>query len=231
MRTRIAAVVCGAVLAALVAAAPAQAGRPTPAQPPCESLEGCYGYEDMQAFYNQIILWIDEFSRASYMRLPPPNYVYVPNGAAVPTGCEVVADSQVYAYCGLDTTVYIGQDQLWSFYTSEGDAAAAIGIAHEWGHHVQWAAGILPSDQLGLIAKENQADCIAGAWVGYVDQQGRLEADDVDDINAILPIIAAAEGMNRDHGTLEERTASLQHGFDNGLSGCNGFFPGRPILA
>jgi predicted metalloprotease len=223
-----------AVLATLVSAASAQAQQPesapAAAPPDCTSLEGCYGYADMQAFYDEIVLWIDEYSRATYASLSPPRYVYVAAGSTALTGCNVVADSLAYAYCTLDNTVYVGQDQLWLFYTQEGDAAAAVGIAHEWGHHLQWVAGIQASDQTGRIAMENQADCIAGAWVGYLNGQGRLETDDVTDINSVLQVIAAAEEAGRDHGTLAERTAALQHGFDNGLAGCNSFFPGLPVL-
>ncbi|OLT11339.1 hypothetical protein BJF78_27015 [Pseudonocardia sp. CNS-139] len=226
------AVLCGAMLAVLVS--PAQAAQPAqaPAQgPECASLENCYGYPEMQAFYDQIIVWVDEFSRASYASMPSPDYVYVAAGTRTTTGCGSVADSLVYAFCGLDDTVYVGQDQLFEFYTTQGDAAAAVGIAHEWGHHVQWVAGIRPVDRLTLITLENQADCIAGAWVGFVNQQGRLETDDVDDINAILEVIASAEGTARDHGTLAERTASMQRGFDTGLTGCNAYFPAQPVLA
>jgi predicted metalloprotease len=243
MRTRVAALICSAllvVLATLASATSAQAQPPAPQQaapqqaappPGCTSLEGCYGYADMQAFYDAIIQWIDEFSRATYADMSAPGYVYVDAGTTVVSGCDVAMDSSAYAYCSLDDTVYVGQDQLWDFYTSLGDAAAAVGIAHEWGHHVQSVAGIFPVDQAGAIAKENQADCIAGAWIGYVDAQGRLESDDVGDINAVLQVIAAAEDDGRDHGTLAERTAALQHGFDNGLAGCNAFFPAQPVLS
>lgn len=236
MRTRVAALACGALVAMLATLVPTTSAQadpigPAPAAPPgCTSLEGCYGYADMEDFYDEIVAWIDEFSQATYESMSRPSYDYVEHGTTAGTACDVVLDSTAYAYCSLDNTVYVGQDQLWSFYTSLGDAAAALGIAHEWGHHVQWVAGITPTDRTGLIAVENQADCIAGAWIGYLDRQGRLESDDVGDINAILQVIAAAEDDGRDHGTLAERTAALQQGADNGMTGCNEFFPDRPVL-
>jgi predicted metalloprotease len=239
MRTRIAAVVCGALVAVLAAllpgtpaqAAPAAQAPAAQAPPECTSLEGCYAYADMQAFYDQIITWVEEFSNATYTSMPRPDYVYIPSGNAVSTGCGVVLDASAYSYCSVEDAVYIGQDQLWSFYTMQGDAAAAMGIAHEWGHHVQAVAGIGLAGRSGQVALENQADCIAGAWVGYVDQQGRLERDDVGDINAILQVISAAETADRDHGTLAERTAAVQLGRKSGIVGCNRYFPGRPVLA
>jgi predicted metalloprotease len=238
MRTRAAALICStvlAVLAMLASTASAQAQPPGAAPgavpPDCSSLQGCYGFEQIADFYDEMTVWIGEFSKATYPDMSAPSYVYVESGTTVPTGCNVVLDSSAYAYCSLDDSVYIGQDQLWAFYSKQGDAAAAVGIAHEWGHHVQHVLGVAAAGRNGLIALENQADCIAGAWVGYIDGLGRLERDDLNDINAILKVIGAAEGPGRVHGTLAERTAAVQTGLRSGLTGCNSFFPGRPVLA
>jgi predicted metalloprotease len=238
MRTRAAALICStvlAVLAMLASTASAQAQPPGAAPgavpPDCSSLQGCYGFEQIADFYDEMTVWIGEFSKATYPDMSAPSYVYVESGTTVPTGCNVVLDSSAYAYCSLDDSVYVGQDQLWAFYSKQGDAAAAVGIAHEWGHHVQHVLGVAAAGRNGLIAMENQADCIAGAWVGYIDGLGRLERDDLNDINAILKVIGAAEGPGRVHGTLAERTAAVQTGLRSGLTGCNSFFPGRPVLA
>jgi predicted metalloprotease len=79
------------------------------------------------------------------------------------------------------------------------------------------------------IASENQADCVAGAWVRNISDSGRLEKGDVRDLNRLLRAIASAEGPERDHGTHKERVASAQRGYDDGLAGCNKFFPDTPI--
>ena len=237
MRTRVAAWVCGAVLAVLAtlvstASAQAQQPEPAPAAPPeCPSLQGCYGYADMQAFYDEIIGWVGDFSKVTFADMPAPDFVYVKAGTTVGSGCGVLFDPYAYAYCTLDDTVYVGQDQLWEFYSGVGDAAAALGIAHEWGHHVQHVTGIEPTDRHGIIAKENQADCIAGAWVGYVDSRGRLERDDMRDINRVLELVSSAESGTRDHGTLKERTAAVELGFGKGISGCDSYFPDQPITS
>jgi predicted metalloprotease len=224
-----------AVLATLASTASAQAQPPGPAPaavpPGCTSLQGCYGYEQMSDFYDEITVWIGEFSKATYPDMSAPSYVYVPSGTTVLSACDVLMDPSAYAYCSRDDRVYVGQDQLWAFYSKQGDAAAALGIAHEWGHHVQQVLGIAPAGRNGVIALENQADCIAGAWVGYINGLGRLERDDLKDINAILKVVGAAEGAGRDHGTLSERTAAVQAGFASGMTGCNSFFPGQPVLA
>lgn len=212
--------------------AQAEAARASSAQP-CPSLEGCYDYANMQSFYDQVIVLVEDFSAASYSAMPPPVYYYIPNGTTMPMSCDTgTADSTAFHFCGPDDSVYVGQDELWSFYTINGDAAAAFGIAHEWGHHVQHVVGVMnlvdtPTERIQV---ENQADCIGGAFLKHLDEQGMLEADDYSDMASVLQRIASAEGPERDHGTLEERDVASRYGFDHGLARCSDFFPDAPLV-
>lgn len=149
-----------------------------------------------------------------------------------PTGQLEEYTDQSYAYCPADETVYLGQRALWHFYDGAGDAGPIVGIAHEWGHHVQSATGVpAPRTPDEWIVFENQADCIAGAWTGYADDQDRLTyPDDLDDIGALMRLIGSVEGPERDHGTTPERTKSFIQGFRGGLSACNEFHPATPII-
>jgi predicted metalloprotease len=203
--------------------------------PTCPTLEGCYTYAQMQEFYRQVLGLIGTFSQASFVGLPEPGYGYVASGQLVPVACGGTADGSAFFYCALDDTLYIGQDQLYEFYRGSGDGGAAFGVAHEWGHYLQDRAGVLAAvvatDQVARIQSENQADCIGGAFLGHLRDQGILESDDYDDINAILPMIASAEAdVYRDHGTVQERSAAVQYGFTRGLVGCSGYFPDTPIV-
>ncbi len=109
-----------------------------------------------------------------------------------------------------------------------------VGLAHEVGHHIQNASGnhvnfgVYRAD---TIRSENQADCIAGAWFNYVDLQGYVELDDIDDIEGLISVIASSEAdVYRDHGTVQERTESFIYGYDNGIQGCNQYFTDYPII-
>jgi Putative neutral zinc metallopeptidase len=71
------------------------------------------------------------------------------------------------------SAIYAGQDALWSPYNGVGGAAAAVGYAHEWGHHIQNVMGVpAPETPEESTALEAQADCIAGAWVHQSAQSG-----------------------------------------------------------
>ncbi|MGE5829288.1 MAG: hypothetical protein ACM30G_13145 [Micromonosporaceae bacterium] len=66
---------------------------------------------------------------------------------------------------------------------------------------------------------------MAGAWTRFTDQQGWLEyPDDIEDIEALFPLIGSAEGPDRDHGTAEERLNSFNVGWERGLSSCDEFY-------
>jgi predicted metalloprotease len=220
-----------AVAALGLFAGAAQASAQPSVTPSCPSLQDCYGYEEMPAFYDQVIAMVEGFSRETYANMPSPSYRFVAAGSRPATGCGPV-DSAAYLYCPADAAVYVGQDLLWAFYSELGDAAPAFGIAHEWGHHVQNVSGVLAGleTRRNVIDSENQADCVAGAWVRNLSDSGRLEKDDARDLNRILRAIASTEGPGRDHGTHKERVAAAQRGFDSGMAACNTFFPTTPIV-
>jgi len=71
---------------------------------------------------------------------------------------------------------------------------------------------------------------VAGAFVRYADRQGWLESDDVQDIDALLEMIASSEGPTRDHGTLSERASAMRRGASGGLHACNAFYPATPLI-
>ncbi len=154
-----------------------------------------------------------------------------PEACLTSNGGQGQSSSASFEYCPADQTIYVGQDTLWLFYNESGDAAPAVGMAHEWGHHVQSLVGVpLPRTTRHSVAFENQADCLSGAWTRFTDTQGRLEyPDDIEDIETLLPMIASAEGPDRDHGTLEERARSFDRGFSGDVAACNAYFPESPL--
>jgi hypothetical protein len=201
--------------------------------------EGCHSYGDMNTYLTHVLALISPMFDELYGPANRPSaFYYVATGETGPTACTTPQntpapyDSASYMYCPADQAIYTGQDKLWQFYAGLGDAAPAVGYAHEWGHHIQNIMGVPSSqDPQHRINKENQADCIAGAWLYYADVSGYLEyPDDLGDINALLQAIASAESdVTRGHGTLEERSKSVDYGYNYGLRGCNQYFPTTPV--
>lgn len=144
-------------------------------------------------------------------------------------------------YCPADSKIYLDlsfMDELKRL-GAPGDFAFAYVIAHEVGHHVQNLLGT--SDQVHRLQRQSspleanrlsvklelQADCYAGVWGYYVNNEMKLlEPGDVEEG------IAAANAVGDDrlqkmsgravqpdsftHGTSEQRIAWFKKGFQSG---------------
>lgn len=165
------------------------------------------------------------------------------------TGCGMGQAQSGPFYCPADSKVYIDLSFLDELKTlgAPGDFAFAYVIAHEVGHHVQNLLGtstkVRQAQQTGSkvqanqlsVALELQADCYAGIWGHYANQQlNLLEAGD------LAEGIAAASAVGDDrlqkmagravqpdaftHGSSAQRVKWFKTGFDSGnLASCNTF--------
>jgi predicted metalloprotease len=225
------AVACsGTVSTSTETSSPPPAPTTTVEAPTRTSLEGRFTYATMEEYLDAVTPMVVEFFRQAYPGLREPGLVFIPGGRIARTGCGA-SDSGAYEYCGADRTIYLGQDLLWAFYRQAGDAAPALGLAHEWGHHVQVMVGVpFARTAAQSVNFENQADCFSGAWAGYADEQGWLETeDDLLDIERLMRLIGSAETSGRDHGTAAERSQAFEAGFEGGLKACNDYFPRSPV--
>jgi hypothetical protein len=137
-------------------------------------------------------------------------------------------DQDSYFYCGPDGAIYVGQEMMWDLYKEAGPIAPAMGLAHEWGHHLQKERHVQKSSQKKY---ENQADCVAGAWLLYENSKGLFKgAGDDATVSAMAMMLADAEGRSLSHGMDLERLLAFTKGDTQGLAnGCDQLTPGTPI--
>ena len=205
---------------------------------------------DVQTF------WADRFSAAgkSY-----PETVTVLFTDQTQSGCGVASSATGPFYCPSDTKVYLDTaffDELSKRFGAPGDFAQAYVIAHEFGHHVQDALGIMdsvaqqqqsdPSKANDLsIRLELQADCLAGVWAHSVyttPDQADVESITDKDVQDAL---GAAKAVGDDriqeqatgridreswtHGSAEQRAKWFNTGFKTGtLESCDTFAIATP---
>ena len=205
---------------------------------------------DVQTF------WEDYFASAGK---DYPGTVTVLFTGQTQSGCGLASSATGPFYCPADAKVYLDTDffsELQSRFGASGDFARAYVIAHEFGHHVQDALGIMrevssqqqsdPSNANALsIRLELQADCLAGVWAHSVwanpdsaDVESITEKDVQDAINA-----ASAVGDDRiqeqatgtidkeswTHGSADQRAAWFNTGFRQGTTeGCDTFSVSSP---
>ena len=128
-------------------------------------------------------------------------------------------------YIPAEDAIYV-DSRLLDIYVAEfGEYAAVAVIAHEWGHFVQDALGLLvrstPTRTIEL-----QADCLTGSFTGYLRSIGALRPGEFeaggnamfasgDDQLSDLPVSIFVQ-----HGTGEERRASYEMGYYGSAQTC-----------
>jgi len=217
--------------------------------------------DDQGQFINTIVVdnqtfWTERFSAAGKTY---PVTTLVLFSEATQSGCGVASSQTGPFYCPADQKVYLDAaffDELHSRFGAPGDFAEAYVIAHEFGHHVQDALGIMddvtaqqqadPSRVNDLsIRLELQADCLAGVWAHSVyasPDQSNVESITDADVREALGA-AASVGDDRiqeqatgrvdreswTHGSAEQRQAWFNAGFKGGTTdSCDTFSVAAP---
>jgi hypothetical protein len=205
---------------------------------------------DLQTF------WDDRFSAAGR---DYPETVTVLFEGQTQSGCGLASSATGPFYCPADQKIYLDTaffDELSSRFGAPGDFAQAYVIAHEYGHHVQDALGIMDtvaSQQQSNASAANdlsirlelQADCMAGVWAHSIwstpdqsDVESITEADVREAINAAEAVgddriqEQATGTINREswtHGSAEQRATWFNTGFRQGTTeSCDTFAAATP---
>ena len=196
--------------------------------------------DDLAAFVEVVMkdtenLWGEEFQKRNMTYRPPTLVLF---SDATQSGCGVAQAASGPFYCPNDKKVYIDlsfYDQLRQQFGAPGDFAQAYVIAHEVGHAVQDQTGVLPKfnqaratmsqeeQNAYSVRVELQADCYAGVWAKYVDQQNYLEQGDVEEAITAANAIGddtltrgQVASRNFTHGTSAQRMAWLKKGMQTG---------------
>jgi uncharacterized protein len=206
---------------------------PVQSSPEEEKLAHFVGFvlDTTQAF------WAQEFPSLG-AQYQPAHLVLFRDG--IESACGVAQTSSGPFYCPGDEKVYIDlgfYDELTRKFGAPGDFAQAYVIAHELGHHVQNLLGLerrmreaqqRHPDQANELSVrlELQADCFAGVWGHGAQQEGILEAGDVEEglraaasvgddrIQKMTQGYVSPEGFT--HGTAEQRQRWFNAGFTSG---------------
>ena len=199
------------------------------------------GADEYEVFTSAVLgsvndMWTDVF-RQNKAVYTPPKLVLFRGGTQ--SACGGASSAVGPHYCPLDKTIYIDEtffEELQKRYKAQGgDVAEAYVIAHEVGHHVQEALGLLgATDNETSIKTELQADCFAGLWAHSIKDSGVFGPDEIREaIDAAAAvgddrIQKASSGRvnpeSRTHGSSAERVEWFTRGYTTGtLSSCNTF--------
>lgn len=160
--------------------------------------------------------WQQQFNNAGYRYEPATEFIF---DTTAQSQCGEASPQTGPFYCPVERGIYLPVEFFDQVAEPFGDAATAIVIAHENGHHVQDLLGIF--DQRVTSAQiELQADCLAGVWAKTVFDRGLLEEGDIGEILGLVEISGDSPGtpVNAQgaHGNSALRQSFFAQGYDGG---------------
>ena len=174
--------------------------------------------------------WQKQFNRAGYRYDPAQEVIF---DGKVQTGCGGKANQRSGPfYCTGDESIYLPVTFFEQQANPFGDAAVAIVIAHENGHHVQDLLGLFQTRILSAQL-ELQADCLAGVWAKTIYKRGLLEEGDIGEILGLVDISGDSPDVAINapgaHGSSALRQDFFAQGYDGGKPGSCPVPPKREI--
>jgi len=183
-------------------------------------------------------VWTDMFRQNGRQYRKPTLVLF---NDRVESACGIAGAAVGPFYCPGDEKFYIAlafYEQLRREFNAPGDFAQAYVVAHEVGHHVQKLLGIsdrvdalqgrvneVEANQLS-VRLELQADFFAGVFARYVQNQGMLEAGDVEEALRAASAVGDDQIQRRTagyvvpdsftHGTSEQRLRWFKKGYETG---------------
>jgi uncharacterized protein len=199
--------------------------------------------EELKQFVSVVLaksedVWTDVFRQNGRQYREPTLVLFTDQ---VRSACGMAGAAVGPFYCPGDEKVYIDlsfYEALRRRFNAPGDFAQAYVIAHEVGHHVQNLLDI--SDRVDAMQRrsseaeanqlsvrlELQADFFAGVFARYIQNQGLLEAGDIEEALRAASAVGDDTIQRRTtgyvvpdsftHGTSEQRLRWFKRGYESG---------------
>jgi uncharacterized protein len=167
--------------------------------------------------------WDAQFRESGISFSPVSEVIAYERDGEVDCGGQALGRNNA-AYCSAGD--FIAYDINWAFgaFRQIGDAFIFYLLGHEYAHAVQLRLG---EQAQFTIQQELQADCMAGAYIGDLERQGRLrlQPDDTEELAAGLEAVGDDPGQpwfaEGSHGTARQRTQAFANGYRDSLEPCN----------
>src|SRR6266496_4569423 len=167
-------------------------------------LEGRFTKSQMPQYLACVVPNIDRWIDSTYPAMEhPKGYYFIPSGVSdvlVTAEGNCPLNDEVLQYCSGVDQIFLGQKAVWQQYSLYGEAAPSAVVAHELGHHFQHVVKMTRAMGNAQIRYENQADCVAGAYIAWARGHGVMSKSDVRNLSGSLIDASEADGPGRDHG-------------------------------
>jgi len=168
------------------------------------------GVDDYEKFAGLVLGSLDAYWEGRVEEYAPATLVLFRDRTS--SSCGGAYDVAGPHYCPPDQTIYLDErffEQLKAEYGAEGgDVAEAYVIAHEAGHHIQNLLGMLSGNESAeaSVQTELTADCLAGAWLGSIADQGVYEQDEITEALDAASAVGDDNIQARTQGTVQPET-------------------------
>ena len=197
-------------------------------------------HEELDQKINLAILSLRGYWQTEFPRLAPNKkyvqiervYPYDTLNIVDPTGsCRPKGLNAFYCPAG-DAILYERPHLMRALLSGVGDFSVGVVLAHEWGHGIQQRLASNRLARANAIDYELEADCFAGSWAKYVDEEDsslRLEDGDLDE--AVLGMFSFRDPSwivwadPRAHGSGLQRVEAFLAGYRGGARRCLGPMP------
>ena len=178
---------------------------------------------DGYSFAQSVIVDVDGFWGRTFAaggwEYAAPTVVPIEGAVETPCGTLDAAWGPGF-YCPPDGTIYLSAPFADQAMASGNEFAWVTVVAHEWGHHVQLLLGIPFSG----VASEQQADCLAGAYLQDAAARGVVDPAAVTEAVRLSALSGDASWLPEDapgaHGSGAERAQAVLAGYQGGVGGC-----------
>jgi predicted metalloprotease len=172
------------------------------------------------------VYWSKELPQVAgvpYTPLPGGFVPYDPADPETAQDClgELLAPPGNAFFCPSGFIAYDEPGRTHKDFVEKGDAATAATLAHEIGHYILQLLSVDPPTQWEAEAR---ADCLAGAWLGWMDAQGAIERGDAAEISQLLVELGddspTRQSDPNGHGSARERHEAFVAGIEGGAVEC-----------
>lgn len=180
------------------------------------------GFDEVMRNAEQMLerFWIATADELDTSYVPPDRVVAYTELSPVSTGCGDGDPGNAF-YCAFDNGIYYDRTFLEGEF-DKGDFRSLMILAHEWGHLAQATQDLVPAN-LPPVFAELQADCFAGGYAHFLDDNALLSEGDVEEAAVSMlgmgdPYISwEASGA---HGLPGDRVNAFKWGVDFGARSC-----------
>jgi predicted metalloprotease len=174
----------------------------------------------------ELVGWWAEVFAAHELYYVEPFVVVVDEPLAIPCGSGRLEPGSGSFYCPLNQTIYFDLDTELDDADGYGRSSVYFTLGHEAGHDVQLQLGVVQRGT-ATVEMELEADCMAGAFLAHVVEQGDLGDDEFFELLDLVETFGDSRRVPatdaRAHGLGSQRVGMVLRGYHSGVDACGTF--------